>query len=252
MIELTERNRARWLWMLAAVTAAYGLANVLVFFTTGSFGPVWFATGILVYSVLLVSALVLSATDTEEDVAEPVEEQAPRVQILEQETIYATTTGRALLARVRQNGTERTLLFSVVGDEVLPAGAIEDRLRRVSGEVPDLDDVGDVEEALARRARRSYTETPPPGSISVELVDREVLHRSDEGRVLRARYRFDEQEHVRLFAITADAVTPVDELEGDLDEIRVDEVPVDATDVFDEMLEQARREDPPTLQVSSP
>lgn len=240
MIDMSEQTRTRWLWLLAAVTAAYGLANVLVFFTTGSFGALWFATGVFVYGILLVSALALSLVDTgrpeaeaEPASAEPGDELGT---MIDHETVYETRTGRVLRARFGQNGNERTLVFALVGDEVLPAHALEARLTDVETEAPAIGDVGEVEDALDRRAERGNGGPHDPADIDVELLDREVLHESPHGRVLRARYRAGDEEHVRLFAITEDRVVPVDEIEGDLDELRVDELPVEAETVFEEML----------------
>lgn len=242
MIDMTERTRTRWLWLLAAVTAAYGLANVLLFFTTGSFGALWFATGVFVYGILLVSALALSLLDTgrPEEEAEPAraepEPEAELGTMIDHETVYETRTGRVLRARFGHDGNERTLVFALVGDEVLPAHALESRLTDVETEAPAIEDVGEVEDAIDRRTVRGTDGHDDLAEIDVELLDREVLHESPSGSVLRARYRAGDEEHVRLFAITEDRVVPVEEIEGDLDELRVDEVPVDAETVFEEML----------------
>lgn len=247
MVELTERTRSRWLWLLAAVTAAYGLANVVVFFTTEGFGAVWFAASVLVYSLLLVSAVALSLLDpgrpaAEADASEERAQAGPTPISLT--TVYETSTGRVLRARFDRDGTQRSLLFAISGDEVLPATAIEDRLREVSSPGTPIGDVGEVEEAVARRARQpSPAGAEDPGSVEVDLRDREVLHRSENGQIMRARYRAGSREYVNLFAVTGDAVTPVEAIEGDLDELRVDEVPVEAETVFEELLAREAERD---------
>lgn len=247
MIELDEQTRSRWMWILAAVTAAYGLANVLVFFTTGSFGPVWFAAGMLVYSVLLVSALTLSLLDPgrpEPEVVEAEAEAEPEAreqtalagELLDHETLYTTRTGRVVRARFGANGHERSLLFAVSGDEVLPVTELEERLDGIAGEPEPLEEVLEVEEALADREGRTEPIEPDPSSLAVDIVDHETLYHDGEAAVVRVRYRAGEEEHTRLFGVTEDEVVPIDEVEGELDTLRVDEIPVEVESVFEEML----------------
>lgn len=251
MVEITERTRSRWLWALAAVTALYGLANVLVFFTTDEFGDTWFATGIFVYSVLLVSAIVLAFLDPGrpaapmgEAEAEPAAEAAETVPRISHETIYETATGRVLRAVFEEDGTERRRLFAVAGDEMLPASDVEERLRELKPDPDPLEHVEEIEAAVDRRARRpSSASQEVPADADVDFREREVIHESERGEVLRVRYEAGSDEYVHLFAVTEDEVVPLEEIEGSLDELRVDEISVETENVFEEMLARTAERD---------
>lgn len=265
IIELTEQTRARWLWLLAAVTAAYGFLNLLVFYTTGSFGPIWFAAGALVYSLLLVSALALSIADTgrsaqpvepaREPQADTVEASSAEpsrtpVELIDHEAIYKTRTGRLLYTRFRANGTERRLLFAVTDDEVTPIGEVERRVDDFDLEPRPIEDLRALEDALERRASKPPASLDPE-DVHVEILDHEPLYEADRGRVLRARYRVNGDEHVSLFAATDEGIEPVDALEERLDGIEVDELAVEPETVYEEALagdepgDQAPSEQPP-------
>ena len=61
---MKPKIRARTMWVLAALVVAYALFNVMVYYTTNSFGPIWFAISLAVYSAMLTLSLVLAFTDT--------------------------------------------------------------------------------------------------------------------------------------------------------------------------------------------
>lgn len=247
IVELTERTRTRWLWLLAALTAGYGFLNLLVFYTTGSFGPVWFAAGALVYSLLLVTAIALSIADPGRAV-ERVEEREPEatepgasepsrspVELIDHETVYETRTGRVLRTRFQANGAERTLLFAVTDDEVAPIGEVERRIDEAGLEPREIEDLRELEEAIERRARKPTTSLDPE-HVHVEIVDHEPLYETERGRVLRARYRVNGHEHASLFTVTDDGVEPVDALDERLDGVEIDELAVEPETVFEEAL----------------
>lgn len=258
MIELTERTRSRWLWLLAAVTAAYGLANLVVFYTTGSFGPVWFAAGVVVYSLLLVGALALSLVDPGRPAAEgqaaqveataeelPQAQRAP-VELIDHETLYETRTGRVLRTRFRAEGTERTLLFAVTDDEVAPLREVERRIDESDLEPREIEDLRELEDALERRARQA-SGSLDPDDVHVEMLDHEPLYEAEEGCVIRARYRVNGDEHASLFAVTEDGVEPIQELEERLDEVAIDELAVEPEAVYEQALVgHAPDEQPPS------
>lgn len=247
MLELTERTRARWLWLLAALTAGYGFLNLLVFYTTGSFGPVWFAAGALVYSMLLVSALALSLADPGRPSAEA---QAPRaeagaegtveaartpVELLDHETLYETRTGRVLRTRFRADGTERTLLFAVTDDEVAPLREVEHRIDEFDLEPRPIEDLRELGDALERRARQASSSLDPE-DVHVEILDHEPLYEAEQGRVIRARYRVNGDEHAGLFAVTEGGVEPIEALEERLDEVAIHEMAVEPEAVYEQAL----------------
>lgn len=257
-MELNEQNRSRLLWILVAVTAAYGMTNVLVFYTTESFGPVWFASGLLVYGALFTAAVFLSLVDTgvplsreaesPEDVAKTAEEDRPSLELLDHETVYATRTGRVLRTRFRSGDRERSLLFAVTGDEVLPVNDLEERLDRL--DVPDarIDSLREVEDSLDRRSSASPVEALQPSSVHVEILDRETLYRTQTGRVERVEYETAGRRRERLFALTSSEVVAIHDVEARLDGVDVDELPVEAERRFQEAL--AAREDRSAIPVN--
>ncbi len=193
MMTITETNRARTIWVLVAITAAYGLVNVLMFYTTDSFGPVWFATSLVVYGTLLVAAVALALLEagsepveaTEAGVveaAQPVADEAqPAVasglELLEEEVLYEVATGKLVRARFEVDGSERSLLFAITPDEVLPLDAVEERLDTVDLRVPPEDVIDEVDAALERRIlaaedeqeRRDAAETPETQASTIEV-----------------------------------------------------------------------------------
>jgi hypothetical protein len=106
----SSRARARLLWLLAAVTAAYALVNVVVYYSTGTFGAAWFATSLVVYGVLLVVALALAMTDQG---AESIARAPPEAgRLLAREVLYATKAGYLLrLTYLRADGEREARLF---------------------------------------------------------------------------------------------------------------------------------------------
>lgn len=165
MSMITETNRARTIWLLAAITAAYGLVNVLMFYTTDSFGPVWFATSLAVYGALMAASVAMAVIDTGRGIAQPSADQggeatepapqptpAPGLELIEEEVLYEVASGELIRARFRVEGTERSLIFAVLPDEVLPLDAIEERLDAIDHRVPPLAGTGEVDAALDRRA----------------------------------------------------------------------------------------------------
>jgi hypothetical protein len=146
----SETNRARALWVLAGVTAAYGLFNVFVFYTQDNFGAVWFTTSLLVYGALAAACIYMALVDTE---ARAVTTPAahPTLQHLGEEVIYTTVTGRAIDARFRIDGAEKHILFAATADEVIPITGIEERLDEIELTVPAVRELRLVDEAIARR-----------------------------------------------------------------------------------------------------
>lgn len=192
---ITETNRARTIWILVAITAAYGLVNVLMFYTTDSFGPVWFATSLAVYGALLAAGVVLALIDTgpeaaEEatpepeavaatDAAQPAvpEGPSPGLELLKEEVLYEVATGKLVRAQFQIDGSERSLLFVITPDEVLPLDAVEERLDTVEHRVPPEDVTDEIDAAVKRRVqaardepeRREETEAPETQTSTIEV-----------------------------------------------------------------------------------
>lgn len=165
-MELDQGNRRRLLWVLVAVTAGYGLLNVAIYYTTDSFGPVWFATSLLVYGMLLVAAVAMAFLETGPS-GQRGAAPAGRLEQLGEETLYQTDTGRLVRARLRYGGQEHQLLFAIMADEVLPLETVEGRLDEVDVRVPPQRLGSEIEQALARRsAGRPDSDDDP--SVEVE------------------------------------------------------------------------------------
>lgn len=266
MFDTIEENRARGIWLLVAITAIYSLVNVITYYTTGSFGPVWFAASVLVYGALFAGAVYLAVLDigrpSVEEIAariaaeaeQEVEAEPPGIEpkrgfeLIDHEPIYETRTGHVLRTRFRVDGDERTLLFAVTQDEVLPVTAIEERLDEISFDPPAIEDPRAIGGALDRRAERPGQPTPDPDSVHVEILDQEILYETATGQVLAATYRVGSEQRDGLFVVTNDEVLPVAEVEARLDGVDIEQLPVEPETVFEEALESRakptdRRED---------
>lgn len=257
MFESLEENRARGIWMLVAITAIYAMVNVITYYTTGSFGPVWFATSILVYGILFAAALYLAVLDTGrpslEEIASKIAAEAEPAaeaqvetgaarptrgfELIDHEPIYETRTGHVLRTRFSVDGEERTLLFAVTEDEVLPVTAIEERLDEVAFDPPEIEDRRSVEDALSRRAERPGQPSTDPESVHVKILESEVLYETVTGQVLDVTYRVGDRQREGIFVITDDEVLPVAEIEARLDEVVLGQLPVESESVFEEALE---------------
>lgn len=175
MTMMTEINRARTIWILVAITVAYGLVNVLMFYTTDSFGPVWFATSLAVYGALLAASVAMAVVDTGRDTDQPpvgeeraVTEVAPQpaepggIELIAEEVLYEVATGKLVRARFQVDGSERSLIFAITPDEVLPVDGIEERLDAIDHRVPPRAGIDEVEAALERRAAAQHDRDDGP------------------------------------------------------------------------------------------
>lgn len=63
-------TRARLIWTIIAVTAAYAVFNLLHFATGGTFGPGWLLAGLVVYGFLFASSILLALTERPETATE--------------------------------------------------------------------------------------------------------------------------------------------------------------------------------------
>lgn len=243
-MEISKQSRARWLWLLVAVTAVYGMVNVFMFYTTASFGATWFAASLVVYGVLLVSALALLLLDTDEEPVEveieapvsvadtepqpdpqPPERQSRGTELLDHEVVYEVPTGRVLEATVRTDGVERSLLLAITSDEVLRIEEIEARLDGVDIDPPPIDRISDVDEALERRSDRPRDPTVGDDRLAVEILDHEVLHALPSGDLIEVTFQVEGTEHTDRFAITDDEVLPIHELDADLEGLERSPIP---------------------------
>jgi hypothetical protein len=151
---MSPRSRARLLWLLAAVTAAYALVNVVVYYATGRFGSAWFATSLLVYGALLVAALALAVTDPGQAVAAA---QAGRAgpeasRLLARDVLYATKTGYLLrLTYLRPDGEREARLFLCEGGASTPLPDAEAWIDALPPAEPSPRLLADTDAALAAR-----------------------------------------------------------------------------------------------------
>jgi hypothetical protein len=94
---MNAAQRSMLVWLLAALTAAYAIVTVVIFYTTGDFSAAWFVASLLVYGSLFALTLLLafvnrlgersSATDG------PAAEDASRVT---ETVIYETRAGQVV------------------------------------------------------------------------------------------------------------------------------------------------------------
>ena len=152
MSTMSSRNRARLLWLLAAVTAAYALVNVVVYYATGRFGEAWFATSLVVYGTLLVVALALAITDTGGPAAARASDATP-ARLVGREVLYTTRSHYLLrLTYLHPDGRRDARLFLSGADESAP---LLDALAQVDALPPATPNdrlASDVDAALQARA----------------------------------------------------------------------------------------------------
>lgn len=263
-MEISEQNRARWLWLIVGVTAVYGLINVIMFYTTDSFGPVWFAASLVVYGVLLVAAVALALLDTgraETEAkapvvtvqspvtvtepeptpepkleAEPPKSEIAGLELVDHEVLYEVPTGRVLQVTARTDGVDRSLIFAITRDEVLSASEIESRLDEVDIDPPEIKQISDVDAALDHRSDRPRNPTVSDDSVPVEILDHEVLYEVPSGAVLEVTYRVREAERTDLFVVTDDEVLPISEIDADLEGIERSTLPAETLDELEAAL----------------
>lgn len=155
----SSRTRARLLWLLAAVTAAYALVNVVVYYATGRFGPAWFAASLVVYGVLLVVALALALTDPGSEAAARAPPEASR--LLARDVLYTTKTGYLLrLTYLRADGEREARLFLCDADASTPLPDSEAWIDALPSASASQDLGARADAALAARA------APYPASLS--------------------------------------------------------------------------------------
>lgn len=257
VIDVEDNTRNRLLALLVAVTAVFAAATVIVLFTTGSFGPVWFAASLLVYGTLATVGVGLAVLEPTEDTdatpeTEPVAAtQTSRIELGESEVLYETPTGRVLRTVARSGEDLRELLFAVTRDEVALVDDVERALDRLDIEVDGPAARGDVEDELERRGARRPGIRVDPDAVPVEVTETRVLYETETGRLVWARYRTPDGDRETLFAVQDGEATPIDEIEG-----RIDGLPLSSSP-DDEALQTALRDhtrptQEPTPEVTNP
>lgn len=167
---MQQERRYRGLWLLATITVAFGLFNVVLYFATGEFTVPWFVASLVAYGLLAVGALWLLFADRSRlGVAEAAAVEATQVASA---VIYETRTG--YLVRSTRTTPQRVTMDyqAYTGGESWPASAVEARLDEVRVAAPEGDVVAEVEAAIARRAR---SPTPPPPSIHERIQTQEQV-----------------------------------------------------------------------------
>jgi hypothetical protein len=222
------------------------LRNRPRFLRADTFGTAWFVASLTVYGGLFASAIVLAlvdpgrveATQTQAEPAPETEaETAEGVEVLDREVLYRTRTGHLLRVRFANGKGPRSLLFAVTRDRVHPITAIEARLDQVDIDPPTIDDERDIEKALERRAGQDG-DGPGPERVEVTLDNHKTLYETGTGRVVEATYTVEGTQRTSLFVVTEDDVVPIGDVEAQLDETDVDELPVEAENVFEQALEE--------------
>lgn len=163
-------TRARMLWVLGALTAAYTLATILVFMTAGVFGTPWFVASLIVYGILFLASAAFAATDSV-PVSAPVPVATPVIQPVpvyltirspqpkpvmpqvEQGIVYRTKTGQVLRTETSVLGARRTDHFVLTPGQGNRLESIEDHLDNTTPVVPTPSDA-EIERALRRRSDR--------------------------------------------------------------------------------------------------
>lgn len=79
-------------WLLAVATSAFALASVFVYLATGTFSQTWLVASAVVYGAVLVTALLLLATDRAPAKA-PVLATAGEPRLVERTCVYRTQAG---------------------------------------------------------------------------------------------------------------------------------------------------------------
>lgn len=234
MSSMEDTTRNRLLALLVAVTAVFAAATVIVLFTTGSFGPVWFAASLLVYATLGtvgVGLAVLEPTSSagaqvEPSLAQPSSED--RIQLHGTEVLYETPTGRVLRVEASTGDEERTLLFTVTQDELNLLDEVERRLDHLPAEVEASPSIEEIDAELDRQAARSLEPGIDPDTVEVELQAARTLYETGSGRLVWARYRGPSGDREQLFAVTDDQAIPIDEVERRIDQLPLASSPNDA------------------------
>lgn len=158
---MKARTRIRMIWGVAAVTIAYALSTVLVYYTTGEFNEAWLGLSLIVYAILLVAALVLAWTDTADPsmhATHPVTIHVQETHVseavpkLEQDVVYRTRSGETIRSAYGTAAQPRVDYLAVGPRETQPVRAIEARLdaeTRAAAPAGDVD--RQVDAALRRR-----------------------------------------------------------------------------------------------------
>lgn len=108
---MTPKTRARILWAMACLVLVYALANVIVYFVSGSFGTAWFIASLVVYGGALAAAVVLLAADRGQE-AGPV----ATVQVM---NVQAADPRRAIGATSVATASTEAMVVAPPGDIVV-------------------------------------------------------------------------------------------------------------------------------------
>lgn len=171
---MKSRTRARLLWTMAIGTAAYAFVNIVIFFTTGTFGTGWFVASLFVYGTFLVAAVALAVFDTG-DVIRSAESAAPQVapsaksteavaadpEEISREVIYRTRTGRLIRARYRTSLGKATLYYALMPQSAHELSSLEARIDDLPLDGRAAIPESEFAAALARRALPPEPSAPP-------------------------------------------------------------------------------------------
>lgn len=160
---MNEKTRARTLWLLAALTVAYAMLNVAIFFTTASFGVAWFTASLIVYSVFLVGALYLALVDTGSAertapapaaTAQAKPEPAPvraSPKLSYRTVVYQTRTGHLDKVTTVANGKGHTNYYAFTPREAIPIRDVETRADSMERPVTVHDIAREVDATVRER-----------------------------------------------------------------------------------------------------
>lgn len=223
-------TKNRLLGTLVAVTAIYAAVTVIVFFTTGEFGSVWFGSSLALYTVVAVAGvgLTLLAEEAKPEAQaasgeHPGPSKTDRLRHEKTATVYETPTGRVLRAFFSNGDTSQEVVFAVTPHEVLPAEDLARRLDALEVEADEAISDEAIERALTRQRDRSPKPGVDPAEVAVVLLDRRPLYEASTGRAVRARWRTPLGDREGVFVVTDEQAIPVQAVERRLD--RLDEAP---------------------------
>ena len=150
--------RVRIAWLLAAAATAFGLVNVVVYYSTGTFGAPWLVASLFFYGIILLCAIALAITDpgtvvTERVLVQPGKPGEPR--LLERTVTYRAREGMAVrVVYLWPDGSRETRHVTFTGAETLALHDIETHLDAFpAAQAPPGMDAG-IDAALARWAHK--------------------------------------------------------------------------------------------------
>lgn len=143
---MKESTRSKTLWLLAALAAAFGLINAILFFSSATFGIGWFVTSLVAFLILLVGALTVALRE-----ATPGGPAGARGVLVGVDVLHRTRTSEALRADYAVPGGTASTYFVAGTRGTVPLEILAERLDTADVSTAPID-----EDAFERRlaARR--------------------------------------------------------------------------------------------------